>query len=138
MPKAVYLVANPLMKAILRSPLHRLLSNSLMVLTFTGRHSRKRYSIPVGYVERRDRLFVFSHSAWSNNFRGGSPVSLRLRGKEIRGTANIIEDRERIAEIVGIMVAKHGEEMARRMRLIVDGQDAPRGTTFIEIALEDR
>lgn len=136
MPKAAYIVANPVIKAVLRSPLHRLMSKSLMTLTFTGRKSGKRYSMPVGYLERGKKLFVFSHSAWSNNFRGGAPVAVRLRGKELRGTASVIEDRQRIAEIVGMLVAKHGEAMAQRMGLVANEQVAPHTTTFVEIALE--
>jgi hypothetical protein len=135
LPKTAYVVVNPLMKALLRSPLHRLVSESLMTLRFTGRKSGTRYNIPVGYVQRGEKLFVFSHSAWSNNFRGGAPVTVRLRGKEIGGTARVIEDRERVAEVIGLLVAKHGDAMAQRMGLIADGRVAPNGTTLIEVTI---
>jgi hypothetical protein len=137
LPKAAYKVVNPVLKAVLRSPLHRLVSESLMALRFQGIKSGARYSIPVGYLQRGEKLFVFSHSAWSNNFRGGAPVWLRLRGKDIRGTARVIEDRDRVGAIVGLLVAKHGDAMAERMGLVVDGQVAPQGTTLIEITLEE-
>lgn len=136
LPRAAYRVLNPLMAALLRSPLHRLMSGSLMVLSFQGRKSGRRYQIPVGYVQRGDRLFVFSHSAWASNFRAGAPVAVRLRGQTLAGTATLVHERERIAEIAGLMVAHHGEAMARRMGLLADGQVGPRGVRFIEIALE--
>jgi len=40
---------NPLMRALLRSPLHGLLSGMLMLLSYTGRKSGKVYTIPIGY-----------------------------------------------------------------------------------------
>src|SRR3712207_923275 len=96
LPKAAYRVVNPTLAAILRSPLHGLVSKSLMLLSFRGRKSGRSFTIPVGYLQRDAKLFVFSHSGWSNNFRGGAPVTMRLRGKNIRGTARVIEDREQI------------------------------------------
>ncbi len=61
LPKVAYTLANPVLIFLLRSPLHTLVSRSLMVLIFQGRKSGKRYTIPVGYVERGNHLFVFSH-----------------------------------------------------------------------------
>lgn len=131
LPKAAYKLVNPLLMAVLRSPLHGLMSGSLMTLRFTGRKSGKRYSIPVGYLQRGQQLFVFSHSAWANNFRQPAAVSLCLRGKQIAGTAQVIEDRACVPEIVGMFIAKNGKAMADRMALT----GAATGTTFIEIVL---
>jgi hypothetical protein len=39
----------PVMKALLRSPLHRLLDGTLVLLTYTGRKTGKQYTIPIGY-----------------------------------------------------------------------------------------
>lgn len=134
LPKAAYKLVNPLLMAVLRSPLHGLMSGSLMILRFTGRKSGKRYSIPVGYLERGRQLFVFSHSAWANNFRQPATVSLRLRGSEIAGAARVIEDRSRVPEIVGMFIAKNGAAMAERMGLA----GTTSGATFIEIALGEQ
>ena len=40
---------NPVIGAVLRSPLHPLLSHGLALLHVTGRRSGRRYWIPVGY-----------------------------------------------------------------------------------------
>ncbi|MEP7190248.1 MAG: nitroreductase/quinone reductase family protein [Roseiflexaceae bacterium] len=141
LPKIAYHVVNPVLGALLRSPLHSLISKRLMLLNFQGRKTGKRYSIPVGYLQKGRRLFVFSHSSWSKNFGSGAPVSLRLRGKQVKGTARLIQDARQIVEVVRMSVAQHGEKMAQRMGLI--GADlapstapAP-GTTFIEIELAE-
>jgi len=144
MPKVVYRLVNPLIDALLRSPLHGLMSKSLMLLTFRGRKSGKRYTIPVGYRKRGSRLFLFTHSDWWKNLRGGTPVSLRLRGREMRGTATPVKDEASIAEIQRAFLEQHGEAMARRMSIVGDEHDqagettaqTPQGTVFIEIKLE--
>ncbi len=141
LPKVAYTIANPVLIFLLRSPLHTLVSRSLMVLIFQGRKSGKRYTIPVGYVERGNHLFVFSHGAWSNNFRDGATVGVRLRGKTVRGRAQLLHDRARIADVVRLLIEKHGEAMAQRMGVAADAQGAPpvaaSGTRYIEIVLEE-
>ncbi len=137
LPKFLYRILNPLLVAVLRSRFHSRISGSLMALTFRGRKSGKQYRIPVGYLQQGNRIFVFSHSAWSKNFRGGAPVSVRVRGQELRGAASIMEDPAEIAPVVAAMVAKNGEAMARRMGVLGETPDSPRrGTVFVQIDLE--
>ncbi len=142
MPRWAYKVVNPAMMMILRSPLHRPLSDNLMILIFTGRKSGKRYMIPVGYLQEGQKLFIFSHSDWAKNFIGGAPVALRLRGKLRHGTARVTEDPAKIDTVIGRMIGERGEDMAQRMGFLATQPDgvlraqAPKGTTFIEIELE--
>lgn len=91
-PAALYRLMNPVMAALLRSPLHRAVSGRLMLLEFAGRRSGRRYAFPVGYVEDGGELLVGSEKGWVANFRGGQPVSVRLRGERRRGTADPIEE----------------------------------------------
>ena len=49
---------NPIVAAILRSPLHAAMSNSTMLLTFSGRKSGRTYTTPVNYVRDGDELLV--------------------------------------------------------------------------------
>lgn len=141
LPKAMYSIANPVLKGILRSPLHGLISGALMLLTFRGRKTGRSYSIPVGYVQKSDRLLVFTHSGWWKNMRGGAAVTVQVRGKTIEGRAELAEDAQQIAEIRRDMVAKHGEQMARRIGIIGANPDAPpaaQGTKFIVITLAEK
>ncbi len=41
---------NPVMSALLRLPLHGLLSRQVFLLTYTGRRSGRQYTLPVGYT----------------------------------------------------------------------------------------
>lgn len=53
-------IYNPLMKWVLRSPLHGMVSKNFMLITFTGRRSGKVYTTPVNYVREGDGITVFS------------------------------------------------------------------------------
>ena len=89
---------NRLMGAWLRSRWHRPVSSSMMVLTFRGTRSATTYSFPVGYAEDAEGLVSFTRFSWWKNFRGERPVSLRLRGRETRGTAVAVRDPDEVAE----------------------------------------
>jgi deazaflavin-dependent oxidoreductase (nitroreductase family) len=84
---------NPIVAGILRSPLHAAMSNSTMLLTFSGRKSGQTYTTPVNYVREGDELLVVGsrgHSWWKN-LRGDAVVSVRVRGREMRGEAEAFE-----------------------------------------------
>ena len=82
--------AKPLVAAILRSPLHPLLSFGLMLISFEGRKTGRRYTFPVGYQQRGATITVLASRArrksWWRNFREPRPVELLVRGK-IRSAA---------------------------------------------------
>jgi deazaflavin-dependent oxidoreductase (nitroreductase family) len=94
LPEPLFVVINPVMRTLLRSPLHFLWSRSLMLITFTGRKSGRRYTTPVRYV-RLDgivRCFTSSENLWWRNLRGGAVVSLRIEGRERSYHATAIDD----------------------------------------------
>ena len=148
-PEIMYKVVNPIVKAILRSPLHRLFSKMLMVLTFTGRKSGRPYTIPVGYqvesVPAGDTLIVFSHHNWWKNLRGGKPVTVRVQGKRYEGIATPRTDEEAVLQRVRTFVERHGAENLRRLGMTLDGEPtdealrrAAAGSVIIEVALDEK
>lgn len=62
-------IGNPFMKTILRSPLHGLVSENVILITFTGRKSGKTYTTPVNYVRDGEALIILSHDdrTWWKN-----------------------------------------------------------------------
>ncbi len=122
-PLAAMRLVNPVMKTLLRSPLHRPMSKRLIVLSFTGRKSGKRYNIPVGYVQTDPRtLLVATNSAWWKNLRGAR-VKVRLRGHNYTGVTEVTTDQEglqaafrelladapQLREITGVRLDAKGE-----------------------------
>ena len=80
------------MRFILRSPLHWLMSSKIMLVTFTGRKSGKTYTTPVSYMQTDGAVTLFTHATWWRNLVGGAPVTLRIRGKQVQGKTDVIED----------------------------------------------
>lgn len=83
----VYKILNPTMNALLKSPLHRILSGRIMTVSYLGRRSGKPYATPVSYYKTDDKVYCFTNGVWWNNFRESRAVELRIRGKILKGTA---------------------------------------------------
>jgi deazaflavin-dependent oxidoreductase (nitroreductase family) len=90
---------NPMMIWLLRSPLHGLISKSFMLVTYTGRKSGRVYAVPVNYVRNGSVLTVTSYRqrTWWRNLRDGAPVTVRLQGRELHATGEVIEDDDGVA-----------------------------------------
>lgn len=90
---------NKLMRALLRSPLHRIASRSVMLISFTGRKSGKTYTTPISYKLEGDQVTAFTHAKWSRNLADGAPVLLNIKRKVSQGWADVVfEDKDLIAE----------------------------------------
>ena len=65
-----------------------------MLITFTGRKSKKVFTTPVRYIVSDDivRCFTSSENLWWRNLRGGADVVLRIRGIEAPYRATAIEN----------------------------------------------
>jgi hypothetical protein len=85
-------VGNPAIKLLLRSPLHRVASGRLALITVTGRRSGRAYTFPVDY-HREGQIVKIGvgwpgRKVWWRNLRGeGAPVRMRLRGEDVSGHA---------------------------------------------------
>lgn len=89
---------NKTMKFILRSPMHGMVSKSIVVISFTGKKSGKTISTPVSYSQSGKQVTIFTHAKWWKNLVGGAPVKLSLRGKEACGMAEpVVENKTAIA-----------------------------------------
>jgi F420H(2)-dependent quinone reductase len=84
-------VVNPLVRGVLRSPAHGLLSGHLALLTVTGRRSGRTFTFPVGYHRDGDRVTIGvdwpERKRWWRNLRDAAPVEIWLAGVRRAGTA---------------------------------------------------
>ncbi len=87
-------VAHPVLLAVLRSPVGRLLGG-LCELRFVGRVSGRDIALPVQCVRVGTRLVVLVGRAdgkrWWRNFRGGHDVQVRLGGVVHRGRGRVVD-----------------------------------------------
>jgi hypothetical protein len=83
-------VVNPLVRGLLRSPAHGMLSGRLALLTVTGRRSGRTFTFPVGYRRDGDRVTIGVASPerkrWWRNLRDAAPVEIWLAGVRRDGT----------------------------------------------------
>lgn len=83
-PEFLFPVINPMMTIMLRSPLHGLMSSSLMLVRFRGRRSGREFVTPVRYLRAGDEVHCFTarHTKWWPNMRPEASVQLTIAGQE--------------------------------------------------------
>jgi hypothetical protein len=125
-------IVNPVLKAVLRSPLHGFVSEHLLLLTVTGRKTGTEYTFPVAYERDGRTVYVTSHGTnWWKNLRGdGQRVTVRVQGERVRGHATVEEDNPAVAEHVRDYLRRNGTNAARRVGLDVPGNGVPSRETL--------
>ena len=116
---------NPIMKSLLYSPLHGLVSKNVMSITFTGRKSGQTFTVPVNYVPDGNELLTVSlrGRTWWRNRRGGAPVTLRMQGRELKATAEVIEDGSAVAtSLMALLKGAPGYARYLQVKSDPDGQ----------------
>src|SRR4051794_17409665 len=87
-------VVNPIVRAVLRSRLHPLLSRRLVLLCITGRRSGRTFELPVGYVRDDAGILVTvgapERKQWWHNIDGPTPITVVLRGRTRPGVAELV------------------------------------------------
>ena len=77
--------ANSIVVAILKSPVHRLLSGTLDVIRYCGQRTGQQYVTPTQYVEQGDDLLIFvgrpETKSWWHNFRTDRDIEVLVRGR---------------------------------------------------------
>jgi F420H(2)-dependent quinone reductase len=88
--------ANPVVRAVLGSALHPLLSRGLALISVTGLRTGRRYTFPVSYRREGDRVTVTvgwpQRKRWWRNLRDGGRVEMRIRGRQYQGDASVRGD----------------------------------------------
>jgi len=110
-------IGNSIVKRILSWPLHGIISTSFMLITVTGRKSGKLYTTPVNYARERDVITVVSRKnrIWWRNLRGGAPVTVRVRGKDLKGVGEVVEgDSQAIAKALRAIRPRLSAERAEQ------------------------
>jgi hypothetical protein len=94
-------VMNRIPATVLRSPLHPLMSGKYLLLSFTERKSGRRYTTPVAYLKENGMFLLTTDSPWWKNFKGGAPVTLRVKGREYEGIGEAITDHAEVVQVLG-------------------------------------
>jgi deazaflavin-dependent oxidoreductase (nitroreductase family) len=79
-------------------------SRCVMLLTTRGRRTGKPRTTPVSYMPLDNRFIVFAgwgvNSAWYRNLRAEPRVRIKVGRREMRGTARVVGDPARRAQLM--------------------------------------
>lgn len=102
-------VLNVPMRALLGLPFATPLSGRLMLVSYTGRKTGKRYRQPVSYVRQGGTpggvLLTPGGGNWKWNLQGGQLVHLRLRCRDVVARPELVGDPDEVERLLEAMAA---------------------------------
>jgi hypothetical protein len=128
---------NPIMQALLRSPLHPLVSKNMMLMTHTGRMIGKSYMTPMNYFSIDGTLYTIStrERVWWRNLRRSAEVILRLKGQDVPARTESIEDLNEVAQAL-VQTFQANPRLARYMDVRIGPDGIPDPTDIDRLAKE--
>ncbi|MEM1113343.1 MAG: nitroreductase/quinone reductase family protein [Pseudomonadota bacterium] len=87
-------IVNPVMRKLLNSSLHGIVSKNIAILYFTGKRSGRALSTPLSYAREGNtvRFLSSQNTRWWRNFRGAdAPVSVEIARERFDGSARLLE-----------------------------------------------
>jgi len=121
-----YSVINPVVKTLLCSPFHRLMSRNTVLIEFQGRKSGKTFQMPVSYHEAQDRVHLFTDlsNVWWRNLESGADVKLQLRGRAQGGKSHVTVGAtpEKQEALTAFLVASPRDAAHARVGFDADGR----------------
>ncbi|QDQ92526.1 DUF385 domain-containing protein [Rhodococcus sp. WB9] len=126
-PPWIFRIANKVIRPLLASPFHKPLSSRLMLLTYTGRKSGRRFTIPIGYFDWDSGtvLALSNHLAWVINLRDEPTVVLRIRGRNHKAVPAVIEEPAEIVAVLKEFANRKGPKAAKGLMLGLPGDRQP-------------
>jgi NADPH:quinone reductase-like Zn-dependent oxidoreductase len=127
----IHRATNPLVAGVLRSPIHPLLSDSLLLLTVRGRNTGRYHTLPVQYARAGETLYIVpgdhEHKRWWRNLVTPAPVRIRLQGRDATGTAQVFlasQNPELVVEAMRAYLPRFPRSARLRGLTIADGRVA--------------
>lgn len=94
-PEWFFPVVNRVVRLLLHSPLHGVMSGNIMVVYFRGRRTGRRRWTPVRYLPEGEGgvlCLTGRETGWWPNFLDPGPVELQLAGRRVAATAQALPD----------------------------------------------
>ena len=123
-------LGNPLVRLVLESRAHRLLSGRLVLLTYRGHRSGREFRIPLRYAEPLAGTVVTlavrpERKKWWRSFAPAGPAALTLRGARVLALGALAEEDARERALAAYL-ARHprSARIARDAAVVVfEGTD---------------
>lgn len=133
---------NPVVRWILQSPLHGLMSKGVLLIAFTGKKSGKEYITPVQYVRSGKTVWIMvgfpEKKVWWKNLVGGGWVRVCIQGIWQEGNARAIlgsEDPQGIQQGVDQFIASV-PQLKDHFSSIVSSPDSLHQAVFVKVQLD--
>ncbi|KUI34711.1 hypothetical protein AU195_09330 [Mycobacterium sp. IS-1496] len=133
-PQALLNVINPGLRLALKTPLGSALKQ-FMVVSFTGRKTGRRFSVPVSAHHLDGDLYVILEAKWKHNFRDGATADVTHNGRTTRMNGHLITEPNAVADIVHRVADGYGAKKAQQtMGLKFRGDTVPSIDEFRDAA----
>ncbi len=90
----VFIKLNPIIKWILNSRFHSMLSHQLFLMRFEGRKSGKEFTTPVAYTRNNGAFLIglaeIKTRVWWKNFKTEWPMKAKYKGHWLSGKAELL------------------------------------------------
>lgn len=114
-PAAILRTVNPILRYLLRTPVAGAAREQMMVVSFNGRKTGRRYSIPLSAHRIDNGLYALTSAPWKQNFRDGAAAEVLHNGKTTAMRGELIQDRAVIADLARRCAESYGVKRAQRM-----------------------
>jgi hypothetical protein len=116
---------NPFVALLARSPLHFLISSQLLVVSFKGIKSGKKYLIPVSYHQHKNdyTAVTLRSNIWWKNLKQSSTTEIWLKGKLVKvGIQLEFDNNQAVAETLTNLVTNNAiDAFFAKIKLNKDG-----------------
>ncbi|MDH3260902.1 MAG: nitroreductase family deazaflavin-dependent oxidoreductase [Acidimicrobiia bacterium] len=120
---------NAMMTFFLKTPvLQNSIGKYVALLTFTGRRSGRKYSIPISYRRRNNSILMWTTKdrSWWRNFEDQPAVEVRLAGRIVTGRAEAhVGTDSDLEEVVDFLTGRTREAKAHGVAMGPDGSPDP-------------
>jgi hypothetical protein len=114
-PDALLRAVNPIMRFLLRTPVAGPAREQMMVVSFNGRKTGRRYSIPLSAHRIDNDLYAITPARWKLNFRDGAAAEVLHKGTTTAMRGELIQDRGVVADLSRRCAESYGVKRAQRM-----------------------
>ena len=122
----IFARANSVVRPVLLSPLHPILSSRLMLLSYKGGKTGKQYSFVVGYFPWDDGDVIVSSTAnWPKVVGTARDVRVLIKGQRITAQPTAIKEPEQKTDVLGEFARRNGPRAAKGLMLGLPGDRRP-------------
>lgn len=109
-PEWAFPLVNRIVKLMLATPAHGLMSDSMMVMRYKGRRSGRALATPVRYVRDGETIIASTSTAtnWWRNLEDTDTTELLIAGENVRMKPEVIRDNDQVVlPILQSILAAH-------------------------------